>query len=109
MSRKTVPLAAVVALAMISHAALGEDQMTKPAGAAGSGQAAVGQPKPNQFWWPDQLDLTSLRDHDARSNPYGEDFDYAEAFSKLDLAAVKKDLNELLTTSQDWWPADFGN
>jgi catalase-peroxidase len=109
MLKNTLSLAAVVALAMTSHAALGEDQMTKPGGAAGSGEAALGQPRSNQFWWPDQLDLTSLRDHDARSNPYGADFDYAEAFSKLDLAAVKKDLNELLTTSQDWWPADFGN
>ncbi|MBT8074103.1 MAG: catalase/peroxidase HPI, partial [Xanthomonadales bacterium] len=67
------------------------------------------QPKSNQFWWPDQLDLSSLRDHDARSNPLGEDFSYAKAFEDLDMDAVKKDLNELLTTSQDWWPADFGN
>jgi catalase-peroxidase len=66
-------------------------------------------PKSNQFWWPDQLDLSKLRDHDSRSNPYGDDFDYAKEFSKLDLEAVKKDLNELLTTSQEWWPADFGN
>jgi catalase-peroxidase len=53
--------------------------------------------------------LSPLRDHDARSNPYGADFNYAEAFKKLDLAAAKKDINKLLTTSQDWWPADFGN
>lgn len=65
--------------------------------------------KTNQFWWPDQLDLSVLRDHDARSNPLGTDFDYAKAFSELDLAAVKSDINELLTTSQNWWPADFGN
>ncbi|MBL6784752.1 MAG: catalase/peroxidase HPI [Rickettsiales bacterium] len=69
--------------------------------------------KTNQFWWPDQLDLSSLRDHDPRSNPYsqlyGEDYQYSEAFEELDLNAVKADINEVLTTSQDWWPADFGN
>ncbi len=63
----------------------------------------------NQFWWPDQLDLSSLRDHDARSNPLGEDFDYAEAFNALDLDAVTKDVDATLTDSQDWWPADWGN
>ncbi|MCR9279342.1 MAG: catalase/peroxidase HPI [Pseudomonadaceae bacterium] len=73
------------------------------------GTTAPGQAKSNQFWWPDQLDLAPLRDQDPRSNPLGEDFDYAEAFAELDLAAVKADINELLTTSQAWWPADFGN
>lgn len=67
------------------------------------------QPKPNSFWWPDQLDLSALRDQDARSNPLGENFDYANAFNSLDLDAVKGDIDSLLTTSQDWWPADFGN
>ena len=65
--------------------------------------------KNNQFWWPDQLDLTPLRDHDARSNPLGEDFDYAEAFNTLDLDGVKADIDAVLTDSQDWWPADWGN
>lgn len=75
-----------------------------------SAPEAVGmEARSNQFWWPDQLDLSSLRDHDARSNPYGEDFDYAEEFKKLDLATLKKDIDAVLTTSQDWWPADFGN
>ncbi|WP_279244892.1 catalase/peroxidase HPI [Candidatus Litorirhabdus singularis] len=75
----------------------------------GSGKVAEGAPKSNQFWWPDQLDLSPLRDHDSRSNPLGQDFNYAEAFSQLDMTAVKKDIDALLTTSQDWWPADFGN
>ncbi len=63
----------------------------------------------NQFWWPDQLDLTPLRQNDARSNPMGEKFDYAKAFASLDLNAVKLDIKKVLTTSQPWWPADYGN
>ena len=57
---------------------------TKPAGAMGSGSAQADQAKPNQFWWPEQLNLGQLRDHDARSNPLGADFDYAAAASELD-------------------------
>jgi catalase-peroxidase len=83
--------------------------VSKPKGAIGMGKVAPGQAKNNQFWWPDQLDLSSLRDHDERSNPLGHDFDYATEFAKLDLQAVKKDIDGLLTVSQDWWPADFGN
>jgi catalase-peroxidase len=63
----------------------------------------------NRDWWPNQLNLHILRQNSARSNPMGGDFNYAEEFKKLDLAAVKKDINALLTTSQDWWPADYGN
>jgi len=70
---------------------------------------ADGAPRPNQFWWPDQLDLSPLRQHDAASNPYGADFNYAKAFKTLDLEAVKADIKAVLTTSQDWWPADYGN
>ncbi len=70
---------------------------------------AQGEAKPNQFWWPDQLDLSPLRQHGIESNPMGEDFNYAEAFASLDLDAVKKDIEAVLTDSQDWWPADFGN
>jgi catalase-peroxidase len=70
---------------------------------------ATGEAKPSQFWWPDQLDLSALRQHDARSNPLGEDFDYAKAFAGLDLNAVKQDIKTVMTTSQAWWPADYGN
>ncbi|MDJ0835309.1 MAG: catalase/peroxidase HPI [Acidobacteriota bacterium] len=68
-----------------------------------------GEAKSNQFWWPEQLNLAPLRAHDPDSNPYGADFNYAAEFKKLDLEAVKKDINTLLTNSQDWWPADYGN
>ncbi len=71
--------------------------------------SAEGAPHSNQFWWPDQLDLSPLRRNAAESNPLGKDFDYAKAFQTLDLAAVKKDIAAVLTTSQDWWPADYGN
>ncbi len=67
------------------------------------------QPKGNQFWWPETLDLSPLRQHSVESNPLGEEFDYAKAFASLDLKAVKQDIQKVLTTSQDWWPADYGN
>jgi len=63
----------------------------------------------NQDWWPNQLKLDILRQHSELTNPMGEDFDYSEEFKKLDLAAVKKDLTDLMTDSKDWWPADFGH
>ena len=65
--------------------------------------------KSNQFWWPDMLDLEPLRAHDARSNPYGDDFDYAKAFNSVDLNALKADIEKTLKTSRDWWPADWGH
>ncbi|MEA3298828.1 MAG: catalase/peroxidase HPI [Pseudomonadota bacterium] len=72
---------------------------------------AAPQPEPmsNQYWWPDKLNLQPLRQHAPQSSPLGEDFDYAEAFKTLDIAAVKKDIEALMTTSQDWWPADYGH
>ena len=63
----------------------------------------------NQDWWPNRLKLELLHQHSRKSNPMGEDFDYAKEFNSLDLAAVKKDIAALMTESQDWWPADFGN
>ncbi|WP_444882755.1 catalase/peroxidase HPI [Microbulbifer sp. PSTR4-B] len=67
------------------------------------------QPKSNQFWWPNQLDLRPLRQHSPKSNPMGGNFNYAEAFKTLDLKAVKSDIETLLKTSQEWWPADYGH
>lgn len=63
----------------------------------------------NQDWWPNRLDLSALRQQDAGANPYGPKFDYAAEFATLDLDAVKKDIEKVLTTSQPWWPADYGN
>jgi catalase-peroxidase len=75
---------------------------TAPKHIAGRGTA-------NQDWWPNQLNLDILHQRSSRSNPMGDGFNYREEFKSLDLAAVKKDLRELMTKSQDWWPADFGH
>ena len=63
----------------------------------------------NQDWWPNKLNLNILRQHDQKSNPMGLDFDYRKEFLKLDYAALKSDLNDLMTDSKDWWPADYGH
>ncbi|WP_286670308.1 catalase/peroxidase HPI [Shewanella alkalitolerans] len=116
MKGKTVnkqTLAALVSALLVFNPAVADEQesaqMTKPKGATATGTAKAFQPKSKQFWWPDQLDLSPLRDHDSRSNPYDESFDYAKAFNSLDLDQVKADIDQLLTQSQDWWPADYGN
>ncbi|MFN8888216.1 MAG: catalase-peroxidase, partial [Cyclobacteriaceae bacterium] len=70
---------------------------------------AAGSGTSNRDWWPNQLKLNILRQNSSLSNPMEESFDYAEAFKSLDLAAVKKDIFELMTTSQAWWPADYGH
>ncbi len=71
--------------------------------------AAENTPKSNQFWWPNQLDLAPLRQHSSESNPLGADFDYAAEFQSVDLDALKADIEQLMTSSQDWWPADYGH
>ncbi len=94
MLKKTIPLLAALAVAV-------------PLVSSGPA-AAQGAPKSNQFWWPEQVDLQPLRAHSPASNPMG-DFNYANAFAQLDLNEVKKDIENVLTTSQDWWPADYGH
>jgi len=96
MFKKTIPLLTAVAVVL------------SPLVTA-SPAVAQGMAKPNQFWWPKQLNLQPLRQHAAASNPMGEDFNYAEEFASLDLNAVKKDIEAVMTTSQDWWPADYGH
>ncbi len=70
---------------------------------------ADGAPRSNQFWWPERLDLSPLRQHAAESDPFGKDFNYAKEFQSLDLKQVKADIENVLKTSQDWWPSDYGN
>ncbi len=97
MLKKTIPLIAAIAIAIaIAPAAQAENMFS-------------GKAKPNSFWWPDQVDLGALRDHDDKSNPYGDNFDYAKAFNSVDLKELKADITKTLTTSQDWWPADWGH
>jgi catalase-peroxidase len=67
------------------------------------------QPQTNKEWWPNQLDLQVLHQHSPASNPMDDDFDYAAEFNKLDLEALKRDVGEVMTTSQEWWPADYGH
>ncbi len=86
-----------------------EAKMKEVAKTTANPDLSKGEAKSNQFWWPEQLNLSPLRQHDTKSNPYGKSFNYAEEFKKLDLEALKKDIDTLLTTSQDWWPADYGN
>ncbi|NVJ49738.1 MAG: catalase/peroxidase HPI [Gammaproteobacteria bacterium] len=95
MLKQSIPLVTAIAVAITS---------VLPASNATAQNA-----KPNSFWWPEQLDLKPLRQHAKESNPYGESFDYAAEFKTLDLAAVKADIKQVLTDSQDWWPADYGH
>ncbi len=102
MIRQMKPLLAILAIALTTLA------LVNPVFA--DSEAATSQSlKSNQFWWPEQLNLRPLRQHDTKSNPLGEDFNYAKAFSSLDIKAVKRDIEALMTTSQDWWPADYGH
>jgi catalase-peroxidase len=88
------------------HASSGSESKCPFSGAV---KQVAGRGTQNVDWWPNQLKLNILRQHSSLSNPMGEAFDYAAAFKSLDLAAVKKDIVDALTTSQDWWPADYGH
>lgn len=81
----------------------GDESKCPVTGASASGGTS------NKDWWPNRLNLGILHQHSSKSNPMGEDFNYAEEFKKLDLEAIKKDLYDLMTDSQDWWPADYGH
>ncbi len=72
------------------------------------GARTIAGAQSNKDWWPKQLNLKILHQHSPLSNPLGEKFNYAEAFKKLDYAALKNDLKKLMTDSQPWWPADWG-
>ncbi len=96
-----------MACALLASPALAAE--TKPAAAAPAVTEKPGG-MTNKDWWPNRLDLTALRQHEAtRANPYGADYDYVKEFNSLDLEAVKADIRKVLTTSQPWWPADYGH
>src|SRR5262245_40387489 len=78
-------------------------------GANGANGTRTARARSNRDWWPNQLALEILHQNSSESNPMGKDFNYAEEFKKLDLDAVKKDIEVVMTTSQDWWPADYGH
>lgn len=95
MLKKRLPIAVLAALLVVP--------------AVASAETMHGEARTNEFWWPEQVNLQPLRDHNPSSNPYGEDFNYAKAFASLDLEAVKEDLKKVMKDSQDWWPADYGH
>ncbi len=96
MINRSIPLLAALAIAMSPVI------LSSPA-------FAQGEPKSNQFWWPEKLNLSPLRQHAPESNPLGDDFNYAEEFAALNLDAVKRDIETVMKTSQDWWPSDYGH
>ncbi|RYZ47617.1 MAG: hypothetical protein EOP07_26720, partial [Proteobacteria bacterium] len=107
---KFLPIAAFALSSQISFA-----EEYPPADKSATKQEAPGNPATklegpsNQFWWPERLDLSALRQQASKSNPMDAGFNYGEAFKKIDLKAVEKDIAAILKTSQDWWPADYGS
>lgn len=103
MFKRALPVVAVLTMSLSSTA------LTPPPTLGGYSPEAHLAPTTNQQWWPKQLNLQPLRDNSAESNPFGADFNYAEEFQKLDLAELKSEIEALMTTSQAWWPADYGH
>lgn len=105
---RTLPTLSAVALSLTLALAGAQAQAASQTQAAGQ-SAAQSTVTTNDYWWPAQLSLAPLRQHGVASNPYGAEFDYASQFKTLDLTALTVDLRKVLTTSQDWWPADYGH
>jgi catalase-peroxidase len=105
--RKTTMAVALCALTGCAGA-VARPNATPPPKAEAAKDPTRAQLMSNQFWWPERLDLAPLRQHAVESDPMGPDFDYAEAFKKLDLKAIEKEIAQTLVTSQPWWPADYG-
>jgi catalase-peroxidase len=108
MTSLALPLAIAVALVCAAVPALAEDPPVAESG-EGYEHKMTGRAMTNQDWWPNQLNLEILHQNSSKSNPLGPDFNYAEEFQKVDLAALKSDIEEAMKTSQDWWPADWGH
>jgi len=108
--KKTILLSAVfLASSLLSSAQEKKQNAAAPDAYSGAVKKEKTAPMANRDWWPNQLNLTILRQNSTQSNPMGPDFNYVEEFKKLDYAALKKDIEVQLTQLQDWWPADFGN
>ena len=108
MLKRTTSLLAIVA-AGLSSAAFANSVTAEPNVSINSAVISKDQVASNDYWWPNRLNLQPLRLHSAKSDPTGNGFDYAKEFATLDLEAVKQDLQGVMTTSQDWWPADYGH
>ena len=103
MMKKTIPTLSAITLAILISSQSGL-AFANPGAPANTKEMTT-----NSFWWPQQLDLSPLRQDQAASSPYGADFDYVKQFNSLDVATVKAEIKTLLTTPQDWWPPDYGH
>jgi catalase-peroxidase len=108
---KKTAIATLLTLLLTPPIAISQDaaELTNDSKSSSMQKSKPPRLKSNLFWWPNQLDLSLLRNNNKNNNPLGDDFNYAAAFNELNLNAVKKDIDNILTTSQDWWPADWGN